>query len=155
MSDEELATFVTQFADYMADPKIDIKYFTLVNNMLMTEIPLLEGRKIAFNLTCKKIVNLASECYDLKKYGDATPITIPSQFLDTLRSEAEALKENMIMTRNPKTFDIEQVYLKDIEGGMPSLLQMKNFEQDKEKLADALEQSLEGGDALCRAFSLY
>ena len=68
----------------MANPKIDIKYFTLVNNIMMTEIPQLEEKKIAFNLTCKKIVNLANECYDLKKFGDAYPIVIDENILDTL-----------------------------------------------------------------------
>ena len=68
----------------MANPKIDIKYFTLVNNIMMTEIPQLEEKKIAFNLTCKKIVNLANECYDLKKFGDAKPIVIGEDILDTL-----------------------------------------------------------------------
>jgi len=45
--------------------------------------------------------------------------------------------------------------LKDIEGGMPTLRQMKNFEADKEKLSDDVENMLEDGDGVCKAFSLY
>ena len=59
------------------------------------------------------------------------------------------------MIRNCETFEVEQVKLKDIEGGMPTLRQMKNFEADKEKLSDDVENMLEDGDGVCKAFSLY
>jgi len=43
MTDEQKSTFMTQFCDYMANPAIPVKYFTLANNVLLHAIPVLEN----------------------------------------------------------------------------------------------------------------
>ena len=39
----------------MADPKINIKYFSLVNNVIQDVLPILENNQDTFNLTLNKI----------------------------------------------------------------------------------------------------
>ena len=65
MNDDQKSTFMCQFCDYMANPAIPVKYFTLANNVLLHAIPVLQNNQDAFRMTTDKISSLASECYDM------------------------------------------------------------------------------------------